>query len=121
MSGTAITEPFTVSTNDNSVPASPGGLPNSSSTKLPAGKAQTYNVKVTNNGPTTEEYFVDARLPGSAPLSLTVADRPGYDGAAYGVEQFPGIPGPHPQHAVHRGGQHDRKHSDHDRLDVTLG
>ena len=71
VSGTAITEPFTVSTNDNSVPASPGGLPNSSSTRLPKGQAQTYNVKVTNNGPTTEEYFADARSPGSTPLSLT--------------------------------------------------
>ena len=40
-------------------------------TKLAAGKAQTYNVGITNNGPTPEEYFVDARLPGSAPLSLT--------------------------------------------------
>jgi hypothetical protein len=76
VSGTAITEPFTVSTNDNQVPSSSGGLPNSSSTKLAAGKAQTYNVKVTNNGPTTEEYFVDARLPGSTPLSLTSFDGP---------------------------------------------
>jgi hypothetical protein len=76
VSGTAITEPFTVSTNDNQVPSSSGGLPNSSSTKLAAGKAQTYNVSVTNNGSTTEEYFVDARLAGSAPLSLTSFDGP---------------------------------------------
>ncbi len=76
VSGTAITEPFTVSTNDNQVPSSSGGLPNSSSTKLPAGKAQTYNVGITNNGSTTEEYFVDARLAGSAPLSLTSLSGP---------------------------------------------
>jgi hypothetical protein len=71
VSGTAVTEPFTVFTNDTLVHASSGGLPNSSSTKLPAGQAQTYNVSITNNGPTTEEYFVDPRLPGSTPLSLT--------------------------------------------------
>ncbi len=77
VSGTAVTEPFTVSTNNSQVPASSGGLPNSSSSKLAAGKAQTYNVGITNNGPTPEEYFVDARLPGSAPLSLTSLTGPG--------------------------------------------
>jgi Subtilase family/Peptidase inhibitor I9 len=76
VSGTALTEPFTVSTNYRQVPTSSGGLPNSSSTRLKAGRAQTYNVSVTNNGPTTEEYFVDARSPGSAPLALTSLDGP---------------------------------------------
>ena len=71
VSGTALTEPFTVSTNDSSVPASSGGLPNSTGTKLAKGQAQTYNVRITNNGSTPDEYFVDARLPGSTPLSLS--------------------------------------------------
>jgi len=71
VSGTALTEPFTVSTNDSSVPASGGGLPNSSGTKLARGQAQTYNVRITNTGSTPDEYFVDARLPGSTPLSLS--------------------------------------------------
>ena len=61
----------------------------------PAGKAQTYNVGITNNGSTTEEYFVDARLAGSAPLSLTSLVRPGYDGAArLRVREHPCLPRP---------------------------
>ena len=71
VSGTALTEPFTVSTSDSPVPASAGGLPSSSGTKLAKGQAQTYNVRITNNGTTPDEYFVDARLSGSTPLSLT--------------------------------------------------
>jgi Peptidase inhibitor I9 len=71
VSGTALTEPFTVSTNENSVPTARGGLPNSSAIQLAKGQAQTYNVRITNNGPSPEAYFVDGRLPGSAPLSLT--------------------------------------------------
>ncbi len=71
VSGTALTEPFTVSTNDRSVPASAGGLPNTSRTGLAKGQAQTYDVRITNNGSSPDEYFVDARLPGSTPLSLT--------------------------------------------------
>jgi hypothetical protein len=89
VSGTAITEPFTVSTNDNQVPSSSGGLPNSSSTKLAAGKEQTYNVSVTNNGSTTEEYFVDARLAGSAPLSLTALNSPDTTVPLTGASNFP--------------------------------
>ncbi|MBV9050104.1 MAG: S8 family serine peptidase, partial [Solirubrobacterales bacterium] len=76
VSGTALAEPFTVSTNENAVPASGGGLPNSSGTTLTTGQAQTYNVRITNNGPAPEAYFVDARLPGSTPLSLTSLTSP---------------------------------------------
>jgi hypothetical protein len=50
VSGTALTEPFTVSTDENPVPASRGGLPNSSGTQLANGQAQTYNVQITNDG-----------------------------------------------------------------------
>ena len=70
VSGTALSEPFTISTNDRAVPASAGGLPNSTNVKLTAGQGQTYNLRITNNGPTPEAYFVDARNPGSTPLSL---------------------------------------------------
>ncbi|MBV9806905.1 MAG: hypothetical protein JO286_06970 [Solirubrobacterales bacterium] len=71
VAGTALSEPFTVSTNESLVPAASGGLPNSSGTILTSGQAQTYNVHITNNGPSPEAYFVDGRLPGSTPLSLT--------------------------------------------------
>jgi Peptidase inhibitor I9 len=70
VSGTALFEPFTVSTSERSVPASSGGLPNSSGATLRAGQAQTYNIKITNNGPAPDAYFIDARLPGSIPMSL---------------------------------------------------
>jgi Peptidase inhibitor I9 len=76
VSGTALTEPFTVSTSEQSVPASSGGLPNSSSTKLPAGQAQTYNVRVINTGPQPDALFVDPRLPGSTPMSLVALTGP---------------------------------------------
>ena len=72
VSGTALSEPFTVSTNQTAVPVSSGGsVPDSSSIKLPAGKATTAMVNVTNNGPAPAEYFLDGRLSGPpAPLTL---------------------------------------------------
>lgn len=76
VSGTALTEPFTVSTNSNPVPAARAGLPNSGGTQLAKGQAQTYNIRITNNGPAPEEYFADGRLPGSTPLSLTALTGP---------------------------------------------
>lgn len=76
VSGTALSQPFTVSTSDRPVPASAPGLPNSASAPLRAGKPQTYDVHVTNNGPEPEAYFVDPRLPGSAPMSLTALNTP---------------------------------------------
>ena len=69
-SGTAITEPFTVSTNENSVPASAPGLPDSSHERLTPGQTYTYDVNVTNSGDVPEEYFIDARQPGSTTLDL---------------------------------------------------
>ena len=69
-SGTAITEPFTVSTNESSVPASALGLPDSSHQRLTAGTTYTYDVRVRNSGGVPEEYFIDARQPGSTTLDL---------------------------------------------------
>ncbi|MBV9194014.1 MAG: protease inhibitor I9 family protein [Solirubrobacterales bacterium] len=71
VSGTAVTEPFTVSTSESRVRASAGGLPNSNATTLAKGQAQSYNIRITNNGASPEAYFLDGRLPGSTPLSLT--------------------------------------------------
>ncbi len=79
VSGMALSEPFTVSTSERAVPGSSGGLPNSSSVKLTAGRAQTYDVRVTNDGPQPEAYFVDPRLPGSAPMSLVSLSAGGND------------------------------------------
>jgi Subtilase family len=68
--GTNISTPFTVSTDDTPVVASSDGLPDSSSTVLPAGKTADYFVKVTNSGPSPESYFVDGRLSKSVKYNL---------------------------------------------------
>ncbi len=78
VSGTTLTEPFTVSTNESAVPASATGLP--TSTPLPAGRPQTVGVQVTNNGTSPESYFIDGRLPettATPPVKLTAQDAGG--------------------------------------------
>jgi hypothetical protein len=70
VSGTAISEPFTVNTSESAVPASAQRLPNSTGTRLAAGKAQTYQVKVTNTSSAPTAYFVDPRLSSDATLHL---------------------------------------------------
>ncbi len=70
VSGTAISEPFTVSTSESGVPASAQGLPNSTGTRLAAGKPQTYQVRVTNTSSAPTAYFVDPRLSSNATLNL---------------------------------------------------
>jgi hypothetical protein len=71
VAGTAVSSPFTVTTNETAVPVtSTGGLPHSASTTLPAGKARTFQVKIKNTGPEPELYFPDARLPGSVTAGL---------------------------------------------------
>lgn len=76
VSGTALEEPFTVSTSETKVPASAPGLPNSTSRRLAAGKPVTFNVRVTNTGPQPESYFIDPRLAGSTSLNLTALNSP---------------------------------------------
>jgi hypothetical protein len=70
VSGTAISEPFTVSTDESPVPASPGGLPDAASTKLTAGDPYNYNIQIRNTGTAPEAYFPDARLPTTTTLNL---------------------------------------------------
>ena len=72
VSGTAVSQPFTVTMNDTPVSASASGLPDSASTTLTAGAPVTVDVKVTNNGTSPEAYFVDARLSGSVSTPLAV-------------------------------------------------
>jgi hypothetical protein len=69
VSGMALEEPFTVTTNQDAIPVQ-STLPNSRSTKLTGGAAQTFNVTVHNNGPDPEVYFLDARLPESTNETL---------------------------------------------------
>lgn len=62
VSGTEITTPFTVTTDQAARTATAAGLPTSSSTVLTAGKPVTVHVKVKNTGPSAESFFVDGRL-----------------------------------------------------------
>jgi hypothetical protein len=70
VSGTAVSQPVTVTMNDTPVSASVTSTLPSGST-LTAGTPVTVDVKVTNNGTSPEAYFVDGRLNGqvSTPLA----------------------------------------------------
>jgi hypothetical protein len=70
VSGTAISEPFAVSVNEDSVPVQASAVPDSNHTALTAGKTYTYNLKVRNTGNSPELYFVDPRLSGSTTMNL---------------------------------------------------
>ncbi len=69
-SGTQLSEPFTVATNQQADPAGSGGIPDSASTKLSAGTAYSYDVTIKDTGTAQESFFPDARLPGSTQLGL---------------------------------------------------
>jgi hypothetical protein len=69
VSGMALSEPFTVTTNQDAVPVQ-SSVPNSPSVKLSGGQGHTFGVTVSNNGPDPEVYFLDARLPTSTTESL---------------------------------------------------
>ena len=62
VSGTAVSQPFSVTVNDTPVVASVRRLPDSTATDLTAGTPVTAFVRVRNNGTTPEAYFVDPRL-----------------------------------------------------------
>ena len=76
VSGTAISEPFTVNTSESAVPASASGLPTSTSTKLKAGQPVTTNVTVKNTGSAPEAFFLDARQPTNTVLNLQALHGP---------------------------------------------
>jgi hypothetical protein len=63
VSGNALSEPFTVTTDQSPSGATASGLPDTTTAMLPAGQAQTATITVTNHGPEPELYFLDARLP----------------------------------------------------------
>jgi hypothetical protein len=70
VSGTALSEPFTVAVNQQAVSASAPGLPDSARTALRAGKPVSVNVLVHNSGPAPEAYFPDGRLSSSTQYDL---------------------------------------------------
>ena len=68
--GQVLSAPYTGKVTFAPPPVATSGLPTSSSTTLPAGKASTVRVTVTNNGPGTQDYFLDPRVPKRATFSL---------------------------------------------------
>jgi hypothetical protein len=60
--GNELAEPFTGNIEFNNVDVTAKGLPDSTGTELAAGTAVTVPVKITNNGASPEDFFVDPRL-----------------------------------------------------------
>ncbi|HEY8625163.1 MAG TPA: S8 family serine peptidase [Solirubrobacteraceae bacterium] len=78
-SGTRLSEPFTVTMDQDARIARANGLPDSPSTTLAAGKPDTFPVTIQNTGNAPEAFFVDARSPGSTQITvptLTTATAP---------------------------------------------
>ena len=92
VSGTAVSQPFTVTVNDTPVTASVRKLPDSAATDLTAGTAVTAFVRVKNNGTTPEAYFVDPRLNKQVTLNLAAQSAASLD--------LPDIDGVVPQYLV---------------------
>jgi hypothetical protein len=69
--GNELADPYTGSIKFNATRASAAGLPDSAHTTLAAGTPVTIPVKVTNNGPEPEDFFIDPRL--DTVTSLTLA------------------------------------------------
>jgi hypothetical protein len=70
VSGTAVSQPFTVTLDTTPATATASGLPDSVATTLAAGKPVTVDLSVKNTGNAAESYFVDGRLDQSAVLNL---------------------------------------------------
>jgi subtilisin family serine protease len=72
--GTHLSEPFTGSVSFTAPSVSSSGVPNSSSTVLPAGQPVTATITVTNTGNIQKDYFADPRLNGQVPQELLGSD-----------------------------------------------
>ena len=68
--GNELADPYTGSVKFNATSASAAGLPDSARTTLAAGTPVTIPVKVTNNGPEPEDFFIDPRLDTDTSLTL---------------------------------------------------
>ena len=69
--GTAVSDPFSGKISFTTAGAlSAPDLPDSAATTLPAGKADTIPVTITNNGTAPEDYFLDPRLTTATTMTL---------------------------------------------------
>jgi subtilisin family serine protease len=71
VSGTALSQPITITINDIAVPATVSGLPDSPGRELAPGKPVTVQLRVTDTGAAPEAYFVDPRLAAQMTAQLT--------------------------------------------------
>jgi hypothetical protein len=74
VSGTALSEPFTVAVDQNAPVVSAKGLP--IGRKINADHPAVVHVKVTNTGIAPEAYFIDGRLDATTQYSLAPLDSP---------------------------------------------
>ena len=72
VSGTALSEPFTVSLDQNAPQVSTSGLTNGQ--RISATQGATVYVKVRNTGTAPEAYFIDGRLDSQSQYSLPAVD-----------------------------------------------
>jgi hypothetical protein len=68
--GNALSAPYSGHVTFDAPNTKAQGLPNSASKVLPAGKPVKLTVQVKNNGPASEDLFLDPRLPGRQDFSL---------------------------------------------------
>ena len=78
VSGTALSEPFTVSMDQNAPAVSATGVPHGDT--LDAGQSVVAQIHVTNNGTAPEAYFIDGRL-----SALTQYNLPAYNSSSTNV------------------------------------
>jgi hypothetical protein len=74
VSGTALSEPFTVTLDQNAATAAATGVPTGQ--RVSATHPAVVKIKVTNTGPGPEAYFIDGRTSAIVPYSLTALDSP---------------------------------------------
>lgn len=70
VSGTSLSQPFSVTLSSAAAQASAPGLPHSVNSTLADGAKKTVYIRVKNTGKVPEEYFVDGRLNQSATYNL---------------------------------------------------
>src|SRR5262249_38282280 len=68
--GAHLSEPFIGSISFAAPSVSGSGIPNSSSTVLPAGQPVIATITITNTGNIRKDFFADARLNGKVPQQL---------------------------------------------------
>jgi hypothetical protein len=76
VSGTAVSQPFTITVDDTPAGVGASGLPDSAGTVLAAGKPVSVPVWIHNGGTTAEAYFIDPRLSEQATVQLAPQTTP---------------------------------------------